>query len=50
MMAAQAPNVVGGYVLAGGQSSRLGQDKALLPLAGKTLLEHAVETLRQVPQ
>ena len=48
MMAAPTPNAVGGYVLAGGKSSRLGQDKALLTLAGKTMLEHAVEKLRQV--
>jgi molybdenum cofactor guanylyltransferase len=39
---------LGGYVLAGGRSTRMGQDKALLPLAGRSLLEHAVSKLRHV--
>jgi molybdopterin-guanine dinucleotide biosynthesis protein A len=38
---------VGGYVLAGGLSSRMGQEKALLELAGKPLIAHAVEKLRR---
>ncbi len=35
-----------GVVLAGGQSSRMGQDKALLPFEGKPLLAHAIDVLR----
>jgi len=36
---------VGGYVLAGGKSSRMGRDKALLELGGKPLIAHAVTKL-----
>jgi molybdopterin-guanine dinucleotide biosynthesis protein A len=36
---------VTGIVLAGGRSSRMGQDKAALVLAGRTLLQRAVDAL-----
>lgn len=35
-----------GVVLAGGRSTRMGQDKALLEVDGKPLLLHAIEALR----
>ncbi|HUA91467.1 MAG TPA: molybdenum cofactor guanylyltransferase [Terracidiphilus sp.] len=34
-----------GFVLAGGQSSRMGRDKALLPLAGQPLIARALANL-----
>jgi 2-C-methyl-D-erythritol 4-phosphate cytidylyltransferase len=39
-------------IVAAGRGERLGQDrpKALVPLAGRTLLEHAVDALRAVEQ
>lgn len=37
-----------GFVLAGGKSTRMGQDKAVVDLNGRTLLEHALAALRGV--
>jgi molybdenum cofactor guanylyltransferase len=36
-----------GFVLAGGQSSRMGSDKALIKLGGEPLIAHAIATLRR---
>lgn len=47
-MCAAALIGVGGYVLAGGKSSRMGTDKAVIELAGRPLIARAVEKLRQI--
>ena len=42
------PQAITGVILAGGQSSRMGQNKALMPLGGKRLVDRVVETMREV--
>jgi len=39
---------LGGIVLAGGRSSRMGREKALLEWEGETLVQRAVRLLRMV--
>ena len=39
---------VAGIVLAGGQSRRMGRDKVAIELAGRTLLQRAVDALAEV--
>ena len=43
-MPSASPPLVG-VILAGGGSTRMGQDKVLMPIAGKPMLAHVVERL-----
>ena len=40
------PSAVTAIVMAGGQSRRMGADKGLLPIEGRPMIEHVLETLR----
>ena len=44
----QSVSAITGFILAGGKSSRMGCDKSLLVLGGRTLLERAVELVKTV--
>jgi molybdopterin-guanine dinucleotide biosynthesis protein A len=37
-----------GAILAGGTSSRMGRDKSLLPVNGRTMIEHVIAPVREV--
>ena len=39
---------VTGIILCGGKNSRMGKNKALLPLGSKTVIEHIVHTLSTI--
>ena len=42
---ATGPAPLVGVILAGGSSTRMGRDKLLLPIGGRTMLAHAIERL-----
>ncbi len=48
MNSADAKSTVAGFILAGGQSSRMGRDKATLEIGGVTMLDRTTALLRGV--
>lgn len=44
----RAKDQISGVVLAGGKSSRFGQDKGLFPFRGKALVDHAIDILKPI--
>ena len=43
-------DAITGFILAGGKSSRMGTEKALLSVHGKTLIDHAIAQARSICQ
>jgi molybdenum cofactor guanylyltransferase len=41
-------NEITGVILAGGKSSRMGKDKALIDIHGKPIIRHVIETMKQI--
>ena len=44
------PKLVAGYIMAGGASSRFGEDKALVEIGGSPMLARMIELMRKVTQ
>jgi molybdopterin-guanine dinucleotide biosynthesis protein A len=47
-MRARTPLALAGLVLCGGESSRMGRDKALIPVGGTTLVLHTAQLLARI--
>jgi molybdopterin-guanine dinucleotide biosynthesis protein A len=47
-MSARTPPPLAGLVLCGGESSRMGRDKALIPVGGTTLVVHMAQLLARI--
>lgn len=50
MIVNQPQNIITGIILAGGKSSRMGQEKGLMKLHNKTFIEHSIQTLNPIVQ